>query len=295
MSSKPRFATQLILILTLGLSACASFLNSSTPTPQLPTFTPVPPTATPPPSVATVNGEYITTAEFQAELERFKTAQTALGLSFTDEDANKAVLEDMIAQFLLAQAASEANFNLTESDLQLRIDALVSQLGSADALSAWQSAHGYDDASFRIALRRSAEAAWMRDKIVADVPASVEQIHLRQILAYNQEDAQAALEQLKTGANFDELAALYDPITLGELGWVPRGYLLDAGADEAVFALQAGQYSEVIATDAGFHIFKALERAEHALSPDALLTMQELALKNWIAEKRASSDIVLTP
>ena len=296
MSSQPRsILKQLTLILVLGLSACASFLSSSTPTPELPTFTPEPPTATPPPSVATVNGEYITIAEFQVELEGYKAAQTARGLSFTDEDANKTVLEDLIVQFLLAQAAREANFNLTETDLQSRIDALASDIGGADALSAWQSAHGYDDASFRVALKRSAEAAWMRDKIIADVPASVEQIHLRQILTYNQVDAQLALDQLNAGSDFDELAALYDPITLGELGWVPQGYLLDAAADEAVFALQAGQYSAIIATDAGFHIFKVLERADHPLSPDALLSVQEQALKNWITEKRASSDIVLAP
>ena len=295
MLSKSRFLTPLIFILALGLSACASFLNPSTPTPELPTFTPEPPTATPPPSVAVINGEYLTTAEFQVELDGYKAAQTAQGLSFTDEDANKAVLEDLIAQFLLAQAAREENFNLTEADLQLRVDALISQLGSADALSQWQSAHGYDDASFRIALKRSAEAAWMRDKIIADVPTSVEQIHLRQILTYNQGDAQAALDQLNAGADFDELAALYDPITLGELGWVPQGYLLDANVDVAVFALQVGQRSEIIATDAGFHIFKVLERADHPLSPDALLTVQENALQTWIAEKRASSDIVLAP
>ena len=295
MLSKSRFLTQLIFILALGLSACASFLNPSTPTPELPTFTPEPPTATPPPSVAVINGEYLTTAEFQVELDGYKAAQTAQGLSFTDEDANKTVLEGLIAQFLLAQAAREENFNLTEADLQLRVDALISQLGSADALSQWQSAHGYDDASFRIALKRSAEAAWMRDKIIADVPTSVEQIHLRQILTYNQGDAQAALDQLNAGADFDELAALYDPITLGELGWVPQGYLLDANVDVAVFALQVGQRSEIIATDAGFHIFKVLERADHPLSPDALLTVQENALQTWIAEKRASSDIVLAP
>ena len=295
MLSKSRFLTQLIFIIALGLSACASFLNPSTPTPELPTFTPEPPTATPPPSVAVINGEYLTTAEFQVELDGYKAAQTAQGLSFTDEDANKAVLEDLIAQFLLAQAAREENFNLTEADLQLRVDALISQLGSADALSQWQSAHGYDDISFRIALKRSAEAAWMRDKIIADVPTSVEQIHLRQILTYNQGDAQAALDQLNAGADFDELAALYDPITLGELGWVPQGYLLDANVDVAVFALQVGQRSEIIATDAGFHIFKVLERADHPLSPDALLTVQENALQTWIAEKRASSDIVLAP
>ena len=296
MLSQPRFVlTQLTLILALGLSACASSLTSSTPTPQTPTVTPVPPTATPPPSAATVNGEYITLAEFQAELARYKSAQTALGKTISEEDSNKIVLEDLIAQFLLSQAAREANFNLTEADLKSRLEALATQVGGADALSAWQSAHGYDDASFQIALKRSAEAAWMRDKIIADVPTSMEQIHVRQILTYNQEDASSALAQLSGGSEFDELAAFYDPITLGELGWVPRGYLLDPKADAAVFALQVGAYSDVVETDAGFHIFKALERGEHPLTPDALLTVQELAVKNWLADRRAQSDVVFAP
>ena len=293
---KPRFVvTQLILIFALGLSACASSLASSTPTPQIPTVTPVPPTATPPPSAATVNGEYITLAEFQAELARYKSAQAALGNTVSDEDAHQIVLEDMIAQFLLSQAAREANFTLTEADLKSRLEALATQVGGADALSAWQSAHGYDEASFQIALKRSAEAAWMRDKIIADVPTSMEQIHVRQILTYNQEDASNALAQLNSGTEFDELAAFYDPLTLGELGWVPRGYLLDLKADEAVFALQVGAYSDVIETDAGFHIFKALERGEHPLTPDALLTVQELAVKNWLTDWRVQSDVVFAP
>lgn len=281
----------LTLVLALGVTACASFGTSSTPTPSIPTDTPLPPTPTPPPSVATVNGEYLTVAEFEAELERYKSAQTALGLSFTEEDAEKAVLEDMIAQILLEQAAAEENFTLSDADLQSRIDAL----GGADALQQWQSAHGYDDASFRVALKRSIAAAWMRDKIIAAVPASTEQIHLRQILTYNEADAQTALQDLSAGADFDELASEYDPVTNGELGWVPKGYLLDADADESVFALQAGEMSAIIPTEAGFHIFKAVERGEHVLSPDALLAMQERTLTEWIAGQRATSEIVIAP
>ncbi len=293
---KSRFIlTQLILIFGMGLSACASFLTSGTPTPIIPTSTPVPPTPTPPPSAAIVNGEYITLAEFQAELARYKTAQLALGQSISDEEAGRVVLEDTIAQVLLAQAARGAGFELTDAELQSRIDALAAEIGGNETLAQWQASHGYDDASFRLALRRAIAAAWMRDKIIADVPTVVEQIHLRQILTYNEADARSALDQLKAGADFDELAALYDPVTLGELGWVPRGYLLDKTADEAVFALQTGAYSEVVATEAGYHIFKVLERGDHQLSPDALLTVQEKALQDWIAKERAQSDIVLSP
>jgi parvulin-like peptidyl-prolyl isomerase len=285
----------LTVFLAMGMTACASFGTSNTPTPSVPSATPEPPTPTPPPSAAVVNGEYITIAEFEAELARFKAAQTALGLTVTDEDANKAVLEDMVAQVLLSQAARKENFAVSEADLQLRIDALVSQLGSVDALTQWQSAHGYDDASFRVALKRSIEAAWMRDKIIAAVPTSTEQIHLRQILTYNEADAQTALQELSAGTDFDELAVRYDPVTGGELGWVPQGYLLDANADQAVFALQAGEVSGIVATEAGFHIFKAIERADHVLSPDALLAAQETALKQWLAEQREQGDIVFAP
>lgn len=285
----------LTVLLMLGVTACASFGNSDTPTPEAPTLPPEPPTATPPPSVAVVNGEYVTLAEFQAELARYKEAQSALGKTVSEEDAARIVLEDLIAQMLLSQAARESNFNLTEADLQSRIEALASEIGGREALSSWQSAHGYDDASFRIALKRSIEAAWMRDKIIADVPATAEQIHVRQILTYNEADARAALDQLNGGADFDALAARYDPFTRGELGWIPPGYLLDPRADEAVFALQPGEYTGVIATEAGFHIFKALAREARPLSPDALLKMQERALQQWLAERRATSVITIHP
>lgn len=296
-SKRQTFIILFILLCAGSLAACGngSFLNLNTPTATVPSPTPVPPTPTPPPSAAIVNGEYITIAEFQAELARYKAAQTALGLSFTDEDANKTVLEDLIAQVLLAQGARAKNFSVTESDLQSRIEALADEIGGMSALSAWQSAHGYDDATFRAALKRAAEAAWMRDSIVAEVPTSTEQVHLKQILTYNEATARSVLEQLNAGADFDSMAALYDPVTKGELGWLPKGYLLDANAEEAVFALQAGSYSDIVVTQAGFHIFKVIERAEHPLSPDALLTLQEIALHEWLQEQRKNSDIILVP
>lgn len=284
----------LTLFLAMGMTACASFGTVSTPTPSAPTATPLPPSPTPPPSAAVVNGEYITIAEFEAEVARFQNAIAAQGLSLPDDEAGTIVLDDMIAQVLLSQAAREENFEVTEADLQSRIDALVSQVGGAEAFNQWLSTNGYDEASFRVSLKRSVEAAWMRDNIIAGVPTSAEQIQLRQILTYNEADAQAALAELSAGADFDELATRYDPVTNGDLGWVPQGYLLNANADAAVFALQAGEVSGIVTTEAGFHIFKAIARQEHPLSPDALLATQEAALKQWVAEQRETREIVLS-
>jgi peptidyl-prolyl cis-trans isomerase C len=241
----------------------------------------------------TINGEGITVVEFNAEVQRYLTSQTNLGKTVSREVAAEVVKEDLTAQLLLAQAARENGFSLDETGLQARIESLAAQVGGTDALSKWQAEHGYNEQAFHSALKRAAESAWMRDKILADVPSTAEQVHVQQILLYNQETAQSVLMQLNGGANFDELALRANPLTRGDLGWVPRGYLLEPKIEEAAFSLADGQYSDVIATDVGFHIIRVLERdPQHLLSPDAYLSQQELALKTWVAERRQQADIV---
>jgi peptidyl-prolyl cis-trans isomerase C len=288
---------RLTLILALGLSACASFAGTpATETPALPTQTPPPPTPTPPPLAAIVNDEWLMEEEFLAEVERYRAAQEALGNEVSADEAARVVLDDLIAQVLLAQVARADGFELTEADLGSRLEALASEAGGVDALVAWQSDHGYTDESFRSALKRAAEAAWMRDKIITEVPGTAEQVHAQQILLYNEEAARKVADQLDAGANFADLAALYDPNTGGELGWFPRGYLLEPDLEQAAFSLEPGQQSDVIATEVGYHILLVLERdPQHPLSPDAYLVMQEKALQDWLAQKRTGSEIVLAP
>ena len=288
---------QLILILALGLSACASPIGiPATVTPSLPTPTLLPPTPTPPPLAATVNDEWITEEEFLAEVERYRAAQQSLDNEVSTEVAAQKVLDELIVQVLLAQAARAEGFEMTEANLESRIDLLKSDAGGADVFATWLSAYGYSDESFKSALKRAAEAAWMRDKIITAVSGTTEQVHAQQILLYNDETAQKVAGQLSAGANFADLAALYDPNTAGELGWFPRGYLLEPALDEAAFRLEPGQYSDVIETEVGFHILMVVEHnPQYPLAPDAYLVMQENALQDWLAQRRAESDIVLAP
>lgn len=286
----------LTLLTALGLSACASLSTPTVVSTPTATFTPLPPTATPEPLALTVNGEGIPLVEFNAELARYTTAQTALGKTVDSAAATSAVIEDYVAQLLLAQAAHTNGFTLDDAALQARIDSLAAQVGGAEGLSAWQQSHGYSEQAFRSALRRAAESAWMRDKIISTVPSTAEQVHVQQILLYNQDTAQNFLAQLNGGADFNELAFKADPLTRGDLGWVPRGYLLNLQIEEAAFNLSVDQFSDVIATDVGFHIVRILGRdPSRPLSPDALLSLQETALKNWVEEQRAQANVVLAP
>jgi peptidyl-prolyl cis-trans isomerase C len=287
----------LTFFVTLALSACGALFGSpSTPTPETPSATPVPPSPTPPPLAAIVNDEWIIKDDFQAEVDRYLAAQLSFGLDASAEQAASQVLADMIDQMLLAQAARAEGFELSDADVQSRMDALDSQVGGGGALAEWESQHGYTDDSFRTSLKRMMEAAWMRDKIVATVPVSAEQVHVREILLYNEETAQKVADQLQAGASFSDLAELYDPATGGELGWFPRGFLFEQVLEDEAFRLEPGMYSEVIKSEVGFHILQVVERdMNHQLSPEAYLILQEKALSDWLQQQRSTARIERNP
>jgi peptidyl-prolyl cis-trans isomerase C len=283
----------LILLLGSAASACTPSTPVATPAPSA---SPAPPTATPEPLAASVNGEGIPLAEWDAQVTEYLEAHAALGESISEEEASTVVLEDLIAQVLLAQGAREEGFALSPEDLLARILELEKQLGGAAKLAAWQNAHGYNELTFPAALQRAAEAAHMRDLITAAVPRTAEQVHVQQILLYNESDATRIHNQLLGGVDFDRMAVAVDPETRGELSWFPRGYLLEPAIEEAAFSMEVGEVSEIIATNVGYHIIKVLEREpDHTLSPDAYLALQERALKNWVAQQRAAATVILAP
>lgn len=262
--------------------------TNTLPSPTLVTPSPVQPSLTPVPLAATINGEAITLAEYQDELKRYQ-AEVGTELATADEQR---VLNELIDQLLLAQGAAEAGYLADEKALQERIDGLAAQLGGEQSLIDWMASNGYDEASFRQSLARSLAAAWMRDKIIAGVPEAAEQVHARQILLYNSEEADRVLAQLRSGTDFADLAAEYDPSAGGDLGWFPRGYLLDPKLDEAAFSLQPGEFSQVIQTAVGYHILQVVERdPNHPLEYEARQALQRRALAEWLAERRSQSQI----
>ena len=137
-----KFIWILLTLPALGLSACASV---STPPPASftpePTFTPAPPTPTSEPMALTGYGEGVTLVEFDAEVQRYITAQTALGKPVDEGTAASTVTEDFIAQLLLSQAARTNGFMLDDAALQARIDSLAAQIGGVEALSGPFEAH----------------------------------------------------------------------------------------------------------------------------------------------------------
>jgi len=249
---------------------------------EAPTLEPSP---TPVDWAVEINGTGITKAEYQAELARF---QAATGTEMATEE-REFVLQELINQLLLAQAAEAAGFIVDEAHVQERI----AQLDIGDqALGDWLAQHGYTEDAFRVALARSIAAAWMRDQIIADVPKTAEQVHARQILLYNSDEAEAVYAQISSGADFATLAGQYDPLAKGDLGWFPRGYLTVPELDDVVFALEPGAYSSVVETAVGFHILQVVERdSARPLNISGYQVVQKAFLRNWLQERQKQSEI----
>lgn len=256
---------------------------SPTPSPTLPA-----PTPTPQALAARVNDQAIPLERYQAELGRF---QAAVNRELNQDDRQR-VLDSLVNELLLAQAATDNGYTLDNTTLQERLDELAQAAGGQDALNEWMLTNGYSEASFREDLDLAIRAAWMRDQIVAEVPTTQEQVHARQVLFKTIEEANQAFAQLQAGADFLDLAKTADPIAGGELGWFPRGYLFFPDLEEAIFQLQPGQYTNVIQTSSGFHIVFVIEREqERPIDSQVLVILQENALQKWLEEERQQSTI----
>ncbi len=286
----PNKVLLLILIIVILLSGCGGTTEApqGTATLVLPTRTPFPPPSTPIPTAAVVNGDIITVAAYQEELARYKAA---VNRDLTEEDQSL-VINDLINLTLLAQAAASEGFQISETDLDKRIARLETE---DQPLIGWLAVYGFTEESFRNHLKRSLEAAWMRDQIITDVPLEMEQIHAQQMLYYNLAAAEQTLENLNSGKDFSQLAKTHDPQTQGDLGWFPPGFLTIPELDQILFSLEAGETSDIIETKIGYHIIKVLEKdGNRPLDPAIRQILQEQALDDWLERRWKLSTIQIT-
>lgn len=280
----------LLFFLYFIVSACSGGgqAETLTATPILPTRTPFPPSPTPIPTAAIVNGDLITLEEYQEELARYKAA---VNRELTEDDQSL-VINDLINLILLAQAAKSDGYQISDTELDTRIANLDTE---DQPLADWLATYGFTEASFRIHLKRSLEAAWMRDQIISDVALEIEQVHAQQMLFYSLSAAEITMEELDEGKDFSQLASTYDPQTRGDLGWFPEGYLTIPDLDPIIFSLDIGETSDIIETEIGYHIIKVLDKQENRpIDPAIRQILQEKALDDWLERRWKLSTIDIT-
>lgn len=257
-----------------------------------PTATPVPPTATPtpePPAAARVNGQIITLADFEKELARYEAAQRSLGGTQPtgQHPYQTAVLDYLIEQTLIEQAAASEGFAVSEQELDAEVQRLETETGD-EAFEEWLQANQYTLNEFRKVLRAQLITQAMIDQVATGVAATADQVRARHIVVTSIETGQAILTQLEQGADFATLARTYslDESTRmngGDLGFFPRGLLLAPEIEEAAFSLAVGETSQIIESDFGIHIVQVLDREPaRPLSGEIQQRLRAAAFEKWL-------------
>lgn len=258
------------------------------------------------PLAALVNGEAITLADYQKELARYEQAQTQLGLSPDEQSVGYAsiVLDALIETELIAQAARGLGIAVTPESVETRLVELQELSGGNENFTAWLQANQLTPDEFRIALASEMLTERTVAAVTADVPTAVEQIQARYIQVDDEALAQSLLDQIRNGADFAVLAQQYslDRVTGdngGDLGYFAQGSLLVPEVEVAAFALQPGQYSEVIVASRAdgsgttYYLVQVLERdPQRTLTADLLFVRLQERFEQWLAEQRAQAEII---
>jgi peptidyl-prolyl cis-trans isomerase SurA len=245
--------------------------------------------------VAVVNDEVITRHELE---DRMKVAVRQLnqqGTPLPPRDViQRQLLERLVTDRVQLQFAKETGLRVDDNDL----DRAIGRIAQDNKLTVEQmrevlTRDGVPYAKFRDDVRTEITLARLRERevenkivvaesevdnflttqqgqtgkpeeynishvlVVVPEQASPEQIQSRR------ERAEQALAQLKTGADFRQVAAAYsdapDALQGGSLGW-REGERLPAIFHDAIKALKPGEISSVLRSSNGFHILKLNEK-----------------------------------
>jgi parvulin-like peptidyl-prolyl isomerase len=232
------------------------------------------------PVVATIGDQKINETEFLAELSQRGTARIAD--SVARNSVARAVLDSMIGERLMLQAADKAGINVRDDEVEREVRARKEGYPPG-AFERLLVAEQLTRDEFRASVKRHLTAeAFLRAKLAQAPPITEgelkkrfeteskdqkvsEQVRARQILVKTSEEATHVLDLLQhKKITFEAAAQKYstapDAENGGDLGWFSKGDMPDVF--DVCFNLDKGVTSDIVASDYGFHIFQIVDRRE---------------------------------
>jgi parvulin-like peptidyl-prolyl isomerase len=239
-----------------------------------------------------VNGKEVSTTQLQLAKQAL-LSRMGLQPGMVDETMlTKAAVDQLVGMELLAQAAAEAQLAVDPSEVKASLEQEKKEMGGEQAFAQALAGAGLTEAE----LDRMEEQRLLVQKFIAkeiapkaavsdaDLEAYYsahpdefeheEQLKLQMILtrpagsdekaqAEAKAKAEAAAKRVASGEDFAKVAKEVSQDASaqrgGEVGWVRKGMLL-AELEAPVFALKAGEVSQVLKSQYGYHVFRVAER-----------------------------------
>ncbi len=253
-------------------------------------------------AAALVNGQPITMAALDRRVNllmgRFKGAQSAAPSQEQMAQFRKNILDKLIDLELLYQAAKEKGIVISDEEVDAQWKQMKARFPSQEAFN--KAIQGYDEAELKTEMRRGLAIKKFIDEYMTagTEPTDEEmrqyfqehpqlfsrpaQVRARHILikvapeageaekTLAREKIEAVQRKLKAGADFAEMAKEFSEgpskTRGGDLGYFGRGRMVKP-FEEAAFALESGQISDVVETPFGYHLIKVEDKREASTIP----------------------------
>ncbi|MBA2538638.1 MAG: peptidylprolyl isomerase [Deltaproteobacteria bacterium] len=259
--------------------------------------------------VAIVNDAIILASELDARMVPVRTEAAQIA-DLKERERRLAklttqVLDEMVSEELIVQAAEAAKVEVEASEVQAALDEIKQQNNLDDAgLAQVLAAQGYNINNYKQELRRQLLRLRAQNQLVApkvqvteeDVRAKYDQMQRRsdsvsavslshmlfrlpehateQQIADAKVKAAKALERVKGGEQFATVAGEMSEdegtkATGGTLGWFQRGSMANPEWEPIVFAMEKGDVRGPITGPQGLHVFLVSEVKKTELKPYA--------------------------
>ncbi len=291
----------------------------------------------------TVNGAAITEADIDArikpQIDRWGSQMAPNYLNQMKKRLKKQALEGMIIEKILSEKVKQAGINVTNKDVDDKLKEIAAQQGSTvEKIKGMMQAQGQDFNQVKEQIKKGlryemfmktqwagkidvneaeAKEYYEQNKKQSETPEQVKASHIliKTDRSASDEDKQKArakaedlLKQVKDGGDFAALAKEHSDCPSsskgGDLGLFKRGQMVKAFED-AAFALEPGQVSDVVETQFGYHIIKVTEKTQAGSTPfeeakekiTQMLTQKKQTefYKGYVEKLKAEADIVYPP
>lgn len=254
-------------------------------------------------AVATVNGENVTRQQLN---------------DYMLDQVGKQALNVMIQDTLINQEVAKAGVTITDADVEAELESFKKGFPSENEFTMYMMQNGLALENLKDQLEANLKITKVLEPTITikdedikkyydenkDSFATPEQVQASHILVDKKEDAEAILKQLKDGADFATIAKEKNKDATkekgGDLGFFTRENMVKEFSD-AAFKLNAGELSDVVQSEFGYHIIKVTDK-KAATNPTfeekkddvrKILLNKELATKvpTWIQEIQTAAKI----
>jgi peptidyl-prolyl cis-trans isomerase C len=268
-----------------------------------------------PETVAKVNGNPISSATLERKVKEAFSTLEARGQTAEEESLKKNVLESLINNELLYQESVKAGYRANEVKIEMQYATIKGQFDTEKQFLNTLGVRGYTEESLREELGRVIAI----DDYIGGVVAKRVTVPEEDMLQYYEENThvfwepesirashilakvddpsderqkkdalgriKAVKKKLDKGDSFETLAKEHSDCPSssqgGDLGYFVRGQMVKP-FDDAAFAMDVGEISDVVETRFGYHLIKLVDK-----KPEHTVPFEEVRgdIEQWLGEQ----------